>query len=120
MKSGQWVQYISLALAFIGMLVSGVGSLLFFSYQAQVGSSLWPLPGLVLIDWAILGVLGLLGVYFEIKLSSGYWPRVPWFVSGALLPLINWLNALGVAMLGAVCNLGLVYLFIVVNSAIQS
>jgi hypothetical protein len=147
-KHNQWAEFVAYVLAFIGTLIAVGGSVMFFANQAQMsGSFIWPLPGLVLMDWAILGVLGFLGVYLGIKPSHAYWLKVAWFVAGALIPLVilgvfsigslvlisflffvastifitirrkmKWLGHLGLLMVGAVCNLGLLLLFIALSS----
>ena len=88
-KSRRWAAFTALGLGFIGMLISVSGASLFFIDQLQIqGPSIWPLPALVLIDWAVLGFLGFFGAYFGARPSFTYWSRVAWFVVGALLPLV--------------------------------
>lgn len=152
-KHTQWIDFVVLVLAFIGALIAAGGSLMILIDQAQMpGSPVWPLPALVLMDWAILGVLGCLGAYFGRKPFSARWRKVSWFVAGALIPLVilgafsigplvlvsllfflastlliaiqkkeKWLEHLGLLMVGAVGNLGLLLLFIAIgNPAINS
>jgi hypothetical protein len=53
-------------MAFLGALAAAGGAALFYRQQAQLsGSSVWPLPGLVLLLWAGLGMLGFLGALFQ-------------------------------------------------------
>lgn len=52
------------------------------------GASIWPMPGLVLLDWVMLGLLGFVGM-----IAEGSWKRTfnlvdTWFVVGALIPLM--------------------------------
>ncbi len=52
------------------------------------GASIWPMPGLVLLEWAGLGLLGFVGL-----IAEGSWKRTfdlvdTWFVVGALIPLM--------------------------------
>jgi hypothetical protein len=149
--SSKLVTSIILILAFISTLVAIAGSIIFFVNQFQNSPSfLFPLPGLVLIDWAALGILGFFGVYFGVKQTPTFWSRIAWVVIGAFLPLIilgafsigffvfislsfflastilisilnkngtKWLNSFGLVMLGALCNLGLLYIFIVLGNA---
>lgn len=152
-KHNQWTNFVALILAFIGALIAEGGSLMILIDQAQMpGSLVWPLPGLVLMDWAILGTFGFLGAYFGIEPLSAYWRKVAWFVAGALIPLVilgafsigpfvlvsllfflastiiitiqkkgKWLEHLGLFMVSAVCNLGLLLLFTALgNLAINS
>lgn len=52
------------------------------------GASIWPMPGLVLLEWAVLGLLGFIGL-----IAEGSWKRTfnlvdTWFVVGALIPIM--------------------------------
>lgn len=85
------------ALGALGAGIALAGALGIAASQANSsGASIWPLPGLVLLDWAFLGVAGFIGLIpfnpgkFKIGLS--------WFVIGALLPLI-FLGALSIGPL---------------------
>lgn len=66
------------------------------------GNSIWPLPGLVLIDWAILGVAGFLTAYLGTKPLPGFWASAAWFVVGALIPLLA-LGALSIGPFVLIC-----------------
>lgn len=142
------MDFVALILAFIGALIAAGGSLMILIDQAQVtGSPVWPLPGLVLMDWAMLGVLGFLGAYFGRIPSSAHWRKVSWLSAGALIPLVilgafsigpfvlvslifflastlliaihkerKWPEHLGLLMVGAVANLGLLLLFIAIGN----
>lgn len=51
-------------------------------------ASIWPMPGLVLLEWAGLGLLGFIGL-----IAEGSWKRTfnladSWFVVGALIPMM--------------------------------
>jgi hypothetical protein len=88
-KSELWAYLIALVLAFIGTLYAIGGAWLVFADQAQLpGSAMWPFPGLVLLDWAILGILGFLGALFWNSPEAATWLKAIWFVVGALMPLI--------------------------------
>lgn len=56
---------------------------LFFAQQRP----LFPLPGLYLIEIAVLGVLGLTGV-LRVEPNSPFWRRVPWAAAGVLLAFV--------------------------------
>lgn len=138
----------ALLLAFTGALLAAGGALAFYTSQASLGSPVWPLPGLVLLDWAITGLSGFLGVYFSSRQPSAEdWRKWAWIASGALVPLVvlgalsiglyvlasllcllaatilvtlsknaNWPAHLGLFLLGAVLNLGLLSLFILLGN----
>jgi hypothetical protein len=84
-----WLDFIALTLSFLGAIVSIGGAIIIYSSQAQDGMSpLWPLPGLVLLDWALLGLIGFLGAYLSFRQLSAKWLQVTWFITGAFMPLI--------------------------------
>jgi hypothetical protein len=92
----------STLLAFAGALVSSGGALIFSNQQAQQSSApLWPLPGLVLAGWAVLGMIVLLAVY----LRRGGWMQAGWASVGALAML----SALGMFSIGPVVLLALLF-----------
>jgi len=49
---------------------------------------MWPLPGLVLLEWAVLGVVGFLATASATRPDLSHWFAGLWFVAGALLPLM--------------------------------
>jgi hypothetical protein len=51
------------------------------------GFSLWPMPALILIEVALLGVVGFLGIAVEPKRFSTRWGLLVWIACGALLGL---------------------------------
>ena len=89
-QSNRWANSVALVLAFIGVLIASGGSLVVFIDQAGMspGSPVWPLPGLVLMDWTILGILGFLSAYGGRTPSSALWRKIAWVVAGALIPLV--------------------------------
>jgi hypothetical protein len=147
-RSNFWVFLPALGLAFAGALVAGAGAGMVFSQQARISASpLWPLPGLVLMEWAALGMLGFLGAYLGRKSGSIYWRKIAWCAAGALLPLVilgawsigtlvlvslllllgssalialqtkeKWLPCLGFFLASAMCNLGLLWIIIVISN----
>ncbi|MFZ0547467.1 MAG: hypothetical protein WAM60_18620 [Candidatus Promineifilaceae bacterium] len=48
---------------------------------------LFPLPGLYLIEIAVLGIFGLTGLLL-VESASPFWRAVPWVVAGALLAFV--------------------------------
>jgi hypothetical protein len=51
------------------------------------GFSLWPLPALIVIEVALLGIVGFLGIALEPKRLSTNWGLLVWIACGALLGL---------------------------------
>ncbi len=60
--------------------------------------SLWPLPALVLIEVAILGLAGFSGVVLDNQQQSSRWGRVRWIACGGLTALAI-IGAFGVSVL---------------------
>jgi hypothetical protein len=148
MNIRRWAYFTALVMAFIGALIAVSGAWLVFVDQAQVqGERIWPLPGLILMDWAILGILGFIAVLLINRPHGSTWLKAIWFVIGALIPLVilgafsigpyvlitflfflatsviiatqiknKWLEYLGLVLLGIICNLGLYFLMLAVNS----
>ena len=103
----RWIDLLASGLGAIGALVAVAGPIVVLGSQpTNPGSSVWPLPGLVLIDWAVLGVAGFLGAYLGTKPLPGLWSKIAWFVAGALIPLM----ALGALSIGPFVLLSLVFL----------
>jgi len=50
--------------------------------------SLWPLPALILIEVAILGLVGFSGVVLDNQPQSSRWGRVIWIACGGLTALV--------------------------------
>jgi len=107
-----WLDFVALILSFFGAIVSIGGALLISSSQAQ--SPLWPLPGFVLLDWALLGFIGFLAVYLSFRQSSTRWMQLTLIITGALIPLI----VLGVLSIGSIVLIS--FLFFVISTIILS
>lgn len=99
-KEGQrssWLDFLAFVLSFLGAIVSIGGALSITSSQAQIpGAPLWLLPGFILLDWALLGLIGFLSAYLSFRQLSTKWLQVAWFITGAFIPLI----VLGVFSIG--------------------
>lgn len=54
----------------------------------MTGLAIWPLPGFVLMDWSILGILGFFASFYGSRTEPTYWLKAAWFVPGALIPLV--------------------------------
>ena len=112
-RRSSWIDFLAVVFSFFGALISIGGALLVFSSQAQIGmSQLWPLPGLVLIDWALLGLIGFIAAYLCFKGVSAKWLHVAWFITGTFIPLI----ILGAFSIGA--GVLIVFLLFVVSTII--
>ena len=77
-------------LAGIGAILCVGGAAITWLSQASSNSpnvSLWPLPALVLIEVAILGLSGFSGVVLDNQQQSSRWGRVMWIACGGLTAL---------------------------------
>ncbi len=80
--------FIGLAAGVIGAIISIVGAIWVYVTQAAGGTSpMWPLPGLALLDWAVLGIFVFIATYMVFRWSSIGWQQSTWFLAGALIPL---------------------------------
>ena len=60
-------------------------------WQAQLSSptaSLWPLPALVLIEWLLLGVVGVIAAIGDRQSDRSRWTTIRWVACGALFGLV--------------------------------
>ena len=77
-------------LAGIGAILCVGGAAITWLSQASSNSpsvSLWPLPALVLIEVAILGLVGFSGVVLDNQQQSSRWGHVMWIACGGLTAL---------------------------------
>ena len=77
-------------LAGIGAILCVDGAAITWLSQASSNSpdvSLWPLPALVVIEVAILGLAGFSGVVLDNQQQSSRWGRVMWIACGGLTAL---------------------------------
>jgi hypothetical protein len=58
------------------------------AWATAPGESIWPLPGLVLLEWAAFGVIGFMGILLAENPHNLPWLSASWFVLGAFLPLV--------------------------------
>ncbi len=143
-----WIDFALLGLLFIGGVGSVAGAIAIYAEQAQfAGASLWPLPGMVLLLWAALGIFGFVAGLFTVQQSSVHWLQALTFITGMFIPLVilgafsigtlvliaflfflasaviislrkkaKFLESFGLLMLGAVLNLGLLYVVITLGN----
>ena len=57
-------------------------------FASQQPDSLWPAPGVYLIEVASLGIIGLICHSLDLPGKQPYWGVVPWAVAGALLAFV--------------------------------
>jgi hypothetical protein len=103
------IRWILAALSAAIALGGGIG---FAAQQAGLasapGESIWPLPGLVLLEWAAFGAVGFMGILLAENPSNLSWFSASCFVIGAFLPLV----VLGAFSIGPFVLLSLVALLI--------
>ncbi len=93
--------FIGLVVAFVGGILCVIGAIWTYVSQVQFGASpMWPLPGLVLLEWAILGIVGFAAAYITFGKNVVIWQQATWAISGAFIPLI----VLGALSIGHLCS----------------
>jgi hypothetical protein len=94
-----WVDLLALLFSFLAAIVSITGAIFTYTTQAQIaGTTLWPLPGWVLIDWLITGFISFVVVSISLRKKTSAWLRMTWLLTGAFIPLII-LGALSIGYL---------------------
>jgi hypothetical protein len=84
-----WVDMLALLLAFLGAIVSFWGSVVTYLYLAQnTDGPLWPLPGLVFVDWLLIGTISFVVTFFSLRKKSVGWLKLIWFMTGTFIPVI--------------------------------
>ena len=78
-------QFILWLLSLIGALNCLGVAILFANEQP---GSLWPAPGIYLVEIAILGIAGLIHESIELSGRPVNWSSVPWLIAGALLAFV--------------------------------
>jgi hypothetical protein len=110
-----WIDFLALGFSFFAAIVTVWVALSIVSFQGQAaGEPLWPLPGFVLLDWVLLGVMGFITTYFCIRRLAVRWLQAMWFITGAFIPLI----ILGAFSIGVVVLL--VFVLFLISSTIVS
>ena len=77
-------------LASLGAILCMGGAIFTWISQAASnppGISLWPLPALLLIEVALLGVVGFFGIVLEPEQRSARWGSLTWIACGGLITL---------------------------------
>ncbi|MGA2503389.1 MAG: hypothetical protein ABSG01_04795 [Anaerolineales bacterium] len=74
----------------IGAILCIGGAISIWGLQASSnppGVSMWPMPALILIEIALLGTMGLLGIVYEPNRSASRWAILTWIACGGLMGL---------------------------------
>ena len=108
-----WVDMLALVLAFFGAIVSCFGAVVTYLSQAQIPeASLWPLPGLILVDWLLIGSLSFVAVFFCLRRKSSTWRKLVWFMTGTFIPVII-LGAFSIGLMALIA-----FFFVVISTFI--
>jgi hypothetical protein len=101
----------------IEWILAGIGAILCIGAAISIwsveaasnppGGSMWPMPALILIEVAILGAGGLLGIVLKQKGSASRWAILTWIACGGLLGL----SILGDIAVSVIAYLGVPALF---------
>jgi hypothetical protein len=84
-----WVDYLALGFSFFAVMLTVWAVLVFASYQTGIpGETLWPLPGLVLMLWVLLAIVGFVSAYLCMKRLTVKWQRALWAILGTFIPLM--------------------------------
>jgi hypothetical protein len=87
-RKSPWPDLIALLLAFSAAIITFLGAMLTYLSQAQIASApLWPLPGLVLVDWTLLGSIGFVTAFFSLRKKTAGWFRMTWIITGTFIPI---------------------------------
>jgi hypothetical protein len=89
-KDNPMKRIIELILAAIGAILCIGGAASIWILQAETnppGVSMWPMPALILTVIALLGVLGISGIIYDINLQASKWAMLTWIACGGLLGL---------------------------------
>ncbi len=85
---GVWINLFALLLSLFSIIVSAGGALSTYFYQLGIPEApLWPLPGLVLSYWIVLGIASFMLIGVTSFSLSPRWLRAAWGITGAYIPL---------------------------------
>lgn len=88
-RGHMWLKLTTQVFSFLAMVISlGAASAIYSTEAQNSTTSLWPLPGLVLLDWALIGIIGFLSTYLVLRGAKGRWLRIAWIITGSFIPLI--------------------------------
>ncbi len=83
------MDYVAVFLAFWGAIsaISGAG-LIGFTQAASFPPSIWPMPGLILLEWGLLGVSGLASTALAVWKPASKWLLALWAITGGFVPMV--------------------------------
>ena len=82
-------RFVEWVLASVGCAICISDAMLTWIFQSSSPSgSLWPLPALVLIEMALLGLAGILAVVLDSDERTLRWGRLTWAICGGLTALM--------------------------------
>jgi hypothetical protein len=83
-----WLDFLAMGIVASAAIESFWGAMVTYFAQAQIPEApLWPLPGLVLVDWVSLALLGFITSYLCFRQLSAKWLYITWLVTGSFIPL---------------------------------
>ncbi len=92
----------------IEWILAGIGAIMCIGGAASIwaqqqtfdtpGLSLWPMPAIILLEVAILGAVGFIGIVLEPRQLSTGWGFLIWIVCGGLLGL-SILGEIGISVI---------------------
>jgi hypothetical protein len=88
-RKWSWMDVLGLILGFLAAILSFFGGS--FTYLSQLNNgevTLWPLPGMILLDWVVVGVLVFFAAFFILRRRSKVWLLLTWVFTGSFIPLI--------------------------------
>ena len=89
MRAVEWgAALVGATICILGAIVTAENQLKPFGLSQSPAQTLWPLPGLVLIDWAALGLLGFVSVALSNIHQAWIWSKLTWAICGALIVLM--------------------------------
>jgi hypothetical protein len=89
MRAVEWVAAVlGAAICLLGAIGTANSQVQMSGPGESVYRALWPMPGLVLIEWGLLGLLGLVSVALSNLLRDAAWSLGTWAVTGALFVLM--------------------------------
>lgn len=101
----QWVEIIAIILSLCGVIIFIGGAISVANSQtSSFNAPIWPLPGLVLTYWAILGIVHLVFTILIAMDKPNIFLYGSWSITGAFIPLM----ILGALSIGSIVLMGFV------------
>jgi hypothetical protein len=110
-----WPEVLAIILSLCGAYISDSGAIhVYISQVSRFDMPMWPLPGLFLVYWAMLGVINLIFTFLIARNALNNYLYTSWLINGAFIPLI----ILGALSIGSAVLLG--FVFFLLSSILQS